>query len=213
MLVIDYQLLNAEAFEQMGMKTVNSVLLIVAILASAKVSDGLVDLKMPSAEDVPGPPDFSKIKSEDVLAAIGAPKKVIDPRGIDLMSLTKVCTPNWIANNSVWEDARCMKWPEVCDYMPSPPPIPFATFTEMFPCFVLDKIIILRVAQLQHAALTSIEKCMWDYILMFLNACYPGLDPRVLIEMIRSGKLTDGIPSPLKVNLDKGPVTVPSLFG
>lgn len=155
-------------------------------------------------------PDFSKIKSEDVMAQFGMPKKVIDPNGIDLMSLTKVCTPEWLGNSSVWVDSRCMKWPDVCDYMPSPAPVPFAVFTEMFPCFILDKDIILRVAQLQHAALTSIEKCMWDYILMFLNACYPGLDPRVLVEMIRTGKLVDDMD--IGVKMGNMP-TAPPLFG
>lgn len=181
------------------------------ILTTARA--GMVDFQMPNKDDIPPPPDFGKIKSEDVLQAIGAPKKVIDPKGVDLMSLTKVCTPSWQSNGSVWEDARCMKWPEVCDYMPSPPPIPFAVYTETFPCWILDRTIILRVTQLQHSALTAIEKCMWDYILMFLNACYPGMDPRVLVNMIQSGKLTNDLPTPFKINTNQAPFTAPPLFG
>lgn len=193
-----------------------SVLLIV--ISVTRTDGGMVEFKpptgLPQQDDSSPVPDFSKIKSEDVLAALGAPKKVIDPRGVDLMSLTKVCTPSWLGNgSSEWLDAKCMKWPEVCDYMPSPAPAPFAVFTEMFPCWILDKSIMLRITQLQHASLLSIEKCMWDYILMFLNACYPGLDPRVLINMIQSGRLVNDLDIGVKVNMDQSPITAPPLFG
>ena len=142
------------------MSKVLGPLAVLLLLTCNKTTNGdLVEIKMPSKEDIPKPPDFSKISPDLVLQQFGMPRKMIDPRGVDLMSLTKVCTPNWLNNDSsVWQDARCMHWPEVCDYMPSPPPVPFAVFTEMFPCFILDRSIMKKIAELQHATLTSVVR-------------------------------------------------------
>ena len=110
----------------------------------------------------------AQYNGENIMSAMGAPKQIIDPNGVDLMSLNRECKPAWLPNTSIWEDARCMRWPEICDYMPRPDPVSFTAFTEMFPCFLLTKEMILRVSEEQHRALTAIEKCMWDYVLMWV---------------------------------------------
>jgi hypothetical protein len=113
-------------------------------------------------------PDVSKIKPEDAL---------------------KTCVPGWRENHTYYEDPKCIKYPEFCDYMPRPTPAAFAGFTEPFPCFILSPDVIGKVKDMQDLALTTFEKCMWDYVICFLNACYPGLDPRLLMHLIELGKL------------------------
>ena len=108
----------------------------------------------------------------------------------------QTCIAGWKDNHTYYEDETCARYPDLCAIMPKPPAASFAAFTEPFPCFMLNQEIIAKVREAQDVSKTSFEKCMWDYAICFLNACYPGMDPRVILELIQSGKLVpkNGLP-------------------
>ena len=135
-------------------------------------------------------------------AAAGMPNKMPDPSQIKPEDALKTCIPGWKENHTYYEDPKCFKYPEFCDYMPRPTPAMFAGFTEPFPCFLLSPEVIAKVRAAQETDITTMGKCMWDYVICFLNACYPGLDPRLLMHLIEIGKLKpkDGKMPELPVN-------------
>jgi len=93
---------------------------------------------------------------------------------------SKTCIPGWRNNRTYYEDPKCIKYPDFCDYMPKPNPEGFAAFTEPYPCHLLTQDVIVKAIDAQDMAVSSMEKCMWDYVISFLFACYPGIDPKTI---------------------------------
>lgn len=76
-----------------------------------------------------------------------------------------------------FNDGSGLCWPKDCAKVPPPEKNWFATNSEMVPCFKLTKPMFAMVKKKQDGEETVAFKCAWDFVLCFLFACYPGLDP------------------------------------
>lgn len=105
----------------------------------------------------------------------------------------KLCAPIW-NKDGTGVDEMCLPYPEFCHKMPKIPSQVFAVFTEGFPCFALNPCFIGKFNEAKKASELTIMKCWFDLALCFFNACYPGIHPAVLKDLILSGKLIESAP-------------------
>lgn len=105
----------------------------------------------------------------------------------------KTCKPLW-KKDGTGVDSMCLPYPATCQKIPKIPSQVFAVFTEAFPCFALNTCFIGKFDEAKKASPFTVMKCWFDIALCFFNACYPGLHPAILADLIKSGKLIHGAP-------------------
>lgn len=108
--------------------------------------------------------------------------------------MEKTCDPLW-HEDGTGTDYMCLPYPETCKKIPKIPSQVFAVFTEAFPCFALNTCFIGKFDEAKKASPLTVMKCWFDIAICFFNACYPGLHPAILKDLITSGKLLEGAPA------------------
>ena len=103
----------------------------------------------------------------------------------------KVC-PQGMDKDGVFWDKSCIPYPTICEFLPGPEEVSFSVFSEMFPCWALEGCVYEAIRQIKDETPSSLLKCAWDFVAAFLYACYPGYDPVVLYDAIKSGQLATG---------------------
>ncbi|KAI1290306.1 hypothetical protein HDE_09019 [Halotydeus destructor] len=86
--------------------------------------------------------------------------------------------PGWRPDGSYWDESG-QRYPNLCRLIPPPEKNWFAQYSKMFPCYRLTKHTLHDALAKKDKEKTTHGKCMWDYVLCFLYACYPGKDPMI----------------------------------
>lgn len=72
---------------------------------------------------------------------------------------------------------------DFCAKIPKPDPAQFAMATKPFPSFLITKSMVNEVVKRRDKAESTVEKCLWDLVMMFLFTVYPGRDPTKLVAV------------------------------